>query len=198
MGRARKARGRAERHHSREARGRRGRLAVRPRELAQGARVHRASLQCQRRPIEAGDPRALADIEIYPLSAPYQKGSPPKTEAQPLALVPPWYQSFDMTNLVRGWMAEKPNHGLYVKKFPGWRIDKTYLDLMYEGQPGDVPRQASGLKALHRDGQTFLTWKEIEDPVGNDEVIWCELKAITALPRTPGAFRPCSGIPNGH
>jgi hypothetical protein len=75
-------------------------------------------------------------------------------------------------------MAEKPNHGLYVKKFPGWRIDKTYLDLMYEGQPGDVPPQASGLKALHRDGQTFLTWKEIEDPVGKDEVIWGELKAI--------------------
>ena len=57
-------------------------------------------------------------------------------------------------------MTGKANHGLYVKKFPGWRIDKTYLEVMYEGPPGDVPPQVSGLKAFHRDGQTFLTWQE--------------------------------------
>jgi hypothetical protein len=146
--------------------------------LPQGARLHRASLQCQRSPIEPGDPRALADVEIYPLSAPYRQGSPLAAEARPLALVPPWYQSFDVTELVRGWMTGKANHGLYVKRFPGWRIDKTYLDLMYEGPPGDVPPQASGLKVFHRDGQTFLTWREIEDPVGKDEAVWGELKAI--------------------
>jgi hypothetical protein len=147
-------------------------------DLRKGARIYRASLQCQRNPIEPGDPRALAEIEIYPLSAPYQKGAPPQTEAKPLALLPPWYQSFDMTELVRRWMSGQANHGLYVKKFPGWRIDKTYLDLMYEGQPGDVPAQTSGLKALHRDGQTFLTWREIDDPLGKDEVAWGELKAV--------------------
>jgi hypothetical protein len=146
--------------------------------LPKGARIYRAWLPCERRPIEGDDPRAMTDIEIYPLSAPYQKGAAPQTAGRPLALVPPWYRALDMTDLVRGWVAGRPNHGVYVKQFPGWLIEKTYLNVMYEGEPGHVPPQVSGLKAVHRSGQTFLTWKEIEDPVGKDEIQWGELKAI--------------------
>jgi hypothetical protein len=148
--------------------------------LPKGTRIYRAWLQCDRRAIEGDDPQAITDIEICPLNAPFAKGEKgPARQAGPtLALVPPWYRAFDMTELVRGWIAGKPNHGIHVKQFPGWKIEKTLLDITYEGEPAGVPQQATGLKALHRSGQTFLTWKEIADPVGKDEIQWGELKGV--------------------
>ncbi|MGA2069149.1 MAG: sugar-binding protein [Thermoguttaceae bacterium] len=146
--------------------------------LPKAARIYRASLQCERQPIDGGDPRALENVEIYPLAAPYRKGSPPQTEDKPLSPLPPWYQSFDVTGLVRGWLAGRPGSGVYVKKFPGWLVGKTCLDLMYEGEPAGVPPQASDVKAFHRAGQTFITWKEIDDLLGKDEATWSEVKAI--------------------
>jgi hypothetical protein len=163
--------------------------------LPQGTRVYRAWLQCERRALAAGDPRALVDIEIYPLSAPYQKGSPPPPGGQPgprpLALVPPWHQAFDLTELVRAWAAGKPNHGVYVKVFPGWQVHKTSLNLMYEGDPVGLPPQASELRAVHRAGQTFLTWREIDERVGNDNVTWGELQAILSGLDTKAQTRYC-------
>ena len=93
--------------------------------LPEGARIYRARLRCEREPIEGDDPRMLKKIEIYPLGAPYRKGGVPRAEPRPLALVPPWYRSFDMTELVRGWVTGRPNNGVYVKTFPGWQMDKT-------------------------------------------------------------------------
>ncbi|MFQ5808047.1 MAG: hypothetical protein ACE5JM_00385 [Armatimonadota bacterium] len=43
---------------------------------------------------------------------------------------------------------------------------------------GQLPPQVTGLEVLHRAGQTFITWKEIEDVVGRDEVNWRELKSL--------------------
>ena len=44
-----------------------------------------------------------------------------------------------------------------------------------------APRPAekvAELKAFFREGQTFITWKEISDPVGTDRATWGQLKAV--------------------
>jgi len=147
--------------------------------LPKGARIHRARLACQREPIDGNWPEVLKPVEIYALAGPWQKDKVPQHDPRPLELVPPWYQSFDITDLVRAWSdGSRPCHGLYVKAFPAWRPEKTYLELMYDGPPENVPAQATGVQALHRAGQTFITWKEIDDPVGQDEIAWGALRAI--------------------
>ncbi|HET6427404.1 MAG TPA: hypothetical protein VFJ30_03265, partial [Phycisphaerae bacterium] len=45
-------------------------------------------------------------------------------------------------------------------------------------QPADVPPQVTAVKAVHRAGQTFVTWKEISDPVAAETVAWGRLKPI--------------------
>jgi hypothetical protein len=147
--------------------------------LPKQARVYRARLLVEREPIDGSYPEALKPIEIYPLTAAYQKGAAPQADSRPLALVGPWFQSLEMTELVRAWgVASRSNHGLYVKSFPAWRMEKTCLDVMYEGDPQEPPPQVTQLRAFHRAGQTFLTWKEIDDPVGQDEIAWGALRAI--------------------
>lgn len=132
--------------------------------VPRGAKVYRARLRCEREPIDGLHEDVLQAIEIYPLAGPNEKGRRPQTTGKPLELVGPWYDAFEMTGLVRGWVSERPGAGVWVKKFPGWRKDRTFLDVMFEGEPGTLPRAASGVKAFHRCGQTFITWKEIEDP----------------------------------
>lgn len=146
--------------------------------IPRGARVHRARLLCQRGPHDGGSDDSLRDIEIYPLRGPYKKGRAPAHTGQPLALVSPWYRSFEMTEPLRPWVAGRGPPGLYVKVFPGWRKHATYLDVMVEGEPTDVPPPASGVQVFHRAGQTFITWREIDDPVGSDQITWGSLKTI--------------------
>jgi len=146
--------------------------------IPQGAKVHRANLRCQREPMDGLNDDALVPIEIFPLVGPYKKGSRPSVAGRPLPLVAPWYDAFEMTEVMRGWVAKKRNGGVWVKRCPGWRKHRTYLDVMYEGNPENVPPSATGVKALHRAGQTFLTWKEIDDPVGRDAITWGEMKSL--------------------
>jgi len=147
--------------------------------LPAAAKIHRARLFCQREPIDGRHREARTDVRICPVTAPYERGSIPKVETAPLELVGPWYRSFEMTALVQEWLAGKrPAHAVHVKSFPGWQKERTYLDVMYEGEAADVPPQVTGLKATHHAGQTFITWREINDPVGRDVVSWRELKSI--------------------
>jgi hypothetical protein len=144
-----------------------------------GAKVHHARLRAERAPIDGRSPDARVSVEIYRLASPHKPGQPPRTEGEPLPLAAPWYRWFDVTDLVRGWAGgARPNHGLYVKGFPGWRMETTFLDVTYDGKIENPPPQVKGLRAYHRAGQTFLTWQEVEDPVGKDQVAWGELKAI--------------------
>jgi len=147
--------------------------------LPKGTRVVRARLRCERREPDPADSQPPGAIEIYPLATTYKKGTSPRAIGKPLALVAPWYRSFDVTELVGAWVAgESSRGGLYVKTFPGWRIERTCLDVMFEGEASDVPPQAGGLEVLHRAGQTFITFKEIDDPVGRDEISWGTAGAI--------------------
>lgn len=146
--------------------------------VPKGAKVYRARLRCEREPMDGLHEDVLRAIEIYPLAGPYKKGSRPQTAGKPLELLGPWYDAFEMTELVRGWLSGRPGAGVWVKRFPGWRKDRTFLDVMFEGKPGQVPPAASTVKAFHRSGQTFITWKEIEDPIGRERITWGELKSI--------------------
>jgi hypothetical protein len=147
--------------------------------LPDGAKIYRARLLCQRAPIDGRHPEARTDVQIHPVVALHGEGGLPKVEATPLELAGPWFRSFEMTSLVRKWHAGKRSvHALHVKSFPGWRRDKTHLDVTYEGDPADVPQQVAGLKVGHHAGQTFITWREIDDPAGRDALSWRELKAV--------------------
>jgi len=148
------------------------------RELPQTVPVHRAWLRCEREPMDGLNEDVLKPVEIYPLTAPYQKGRRPQVASKPLALVPPWYDAFDLTEWLQRWSAGQGTAGVWVKSFPGWRKDRTFLDLMFDGEPQSVPPAASGVRAVHRSGQTFLIWQEIDEPVGRDAITWGELKPL--------------------
>lgn len=146
-----------------------------------GKKIHRALLRAERAPMDGSDAEARSNVEIYPLAVPLSEGSKPRTAPEPLALAAPWYRWFDVTDLVAEWTAdERPSAGLYVKQFPGWRPETTFLDVMFDGPPADVPSPVSDLSATHHAGQTFLSWKEIDDLVGKDEVTWGEMKQLLA------------------
>ncbi|MFO8013535.1 MAG: sugar-binding protein [Phycisphaerae bacterium] len=146
--------------------------------IPEGATVHRARLRCEREPLDGLSDGVLEPIDIRPLAGPSEPGATPRTAAEPLRLVPPWYEAFEITEWVGRWAAGKGAAGVRVKTFPGWRKDRTVLDVMYEGRPQEVPPAASGVQAFHRAGQTFLTWREITDPVGRDEVTWGQMRPI--------------------
>jgi len=142
-----------------------------------GKKVYRADLLVFRTATLTGaNDEAMTDIEIYPLF--HRPSAPPKPETKPLEPRPPWFDRFDATAVVQAWAAGKPNGGFFVKTLPLWNPEATCLEVAYEGQPREVPPQATGLEVFHRSGQTFITWREIEDPVGRDQITWGELKTI--------------------
>jgi hypothetical protein len=144
--------------------------------LPKDAKVYRADLLIARTArVDGRMDEALVDIQIYPFSDEFAVRA--DFGGKPLALRPPWYDRLDATEAVRQWASGKPG-GFFVKACPFWNAEATCLDVAYEGKPEKPPPQVTGLEVFHRAGQTFITWKEIDDPVGKDEVAWGELKGI--------------------
>ncbi len=82
---------------------------------------------------------------------------------------PPDHQSLDLTGAVRAWRADPAaNRGLRIEA--GARADfrKAVLEVSYPARVSEPLPVVTQLAARHRDGQTFLTWKEPEDVVGRD------------------------------
>ncbi len=132
--------------------------------IGAGAKVYRASLRVD----ASGSPKN--PILIYPLKAGSTE-SKPVADADPVELEPPRYRSFDVTEVVRDRVSDKRQSlGLWVKRFEGWRPDATSLEITYEGAAVDPPPQASGLKVVHRKGQTFITWTEIDKLIDSDRI----------------------------
>jgi len=147
--------------------------------LPKGTKVHRADLLIFRTTqVDGRMDEALTDTEIYPLFSEVAAGGKPEVVGAPLALRAPWFDRFDATEAVRQWASGKANGGFFVKACPFWNPEATCLDVAYEGAPKEPPAQVAGLAAFHRAGQTFITWKEIDDAVGADKVTWGELKGI--------------------
>jgi len=56
------------------------------------------------------------------------------------------------------------------------KADQVYLEIAFDGTCEEPPRQVTEVKAFHHHGQTFLTWKEIEDIAeGNEDATWGEM-----------------------
>jgi len=144
--------------------------------LPKGAKVHGARLLVERAALTGADEEALAPSEVFALRAPYRPGGKPALEKAPLPTPPPWQDHFDATEAVRAWAAGKRPPLLYVKSLPKWVRKSTRLEIRFEGNPRAVGGQVTGLKVLHHAGQTFITWKEIEDPFGDRPVRWGELR----------------------
>ena len=147
--------------------------------VPQNAKVYRADLHLSRSADLSGkDDNALIDTEVFPLLQEFKEGDAPKPEGKPLAIRGPWCDRLDVTEAVTAWAAGKPNGGFFVKALPLWNPEATFLEVLYEGTPQKVPPAATGLRALHRAGQTFITWKEIKDVVGEDNVKWGALRRV--------------------
>jgi len=150
-------------------------------DLPAGAKVHRADLLIFRTfQLDGRMDEARTPIEIFPLAGPFEAGGKADAgSAGPLKLRGPWFDRFDATDAVRDWAAKRDRPlAFFVKACPFWNAAATCLDVAWEGRPKDPPPQVTGLRAFHRAGQTFLTWKEIDDPVGRDEIAWGRLKAV--------------------
>ena len=137
--------------------------------------IHRAVLHAMPR---RRDYRAA--IELYPL-APDEDVAPPG--AKMLALRPPWYNSFDATEAVRacvtgGSFALR----VHMKVAPGWAPQNTTLEIAYEGPAGEPTPVVTRLRAVHHDGQTFLTWKEHDDILADCDAATLENMENKLLP----------------
>lgn len=118
-------------------------------------------------------------IEIYVVTG-FGPGKQPKYDkTRPLKLEPPQYKSFDLTEGVRAWVSgERENHGLLVRQLDlwDWAPSRTVLEIRYAGQVKDPPPQVTGVKAVHRKGQTFITWTEIDKIIDKEKIYWKEFE----------------------
>ena len=147
--------------------------------VPKGAKIVRADLRIFRTAnVDGNFDEAMTDIEIVPLFKEVKPRSKVKTSGNPLPARGPWFDRLDATDAVRQWVAGKANGGFYVAACPFLNAEASCLDIAYEGKGGKLPPQVTGVKAEHRNGQTFITWKEVTDPVGRDEIQWGQLKLI--------------------
>jgi len=148
-----------------------------------GAKVHHASLIALRhgKGLEDRQREWLRPVLVCPLPP---GADEPGKEATPLEFEAPWYRSFDVTGPVRAALAAAvtaPAKGeavkvrFLIKQFYRWRPEATELQVTWEGQPADVPRQVTGVTAVHAGGNTFITFNEVDKLVDKDEVTIGEL-----------------------
>ncbi len=163
--------------------------------LPAGGKVYRAELLAFRsQPLDGSDDEAIVDVEVYPLiggTGVGGTGVPPvsptgkmpvppqdaRATAKRLELLGPWFDRFDVTEHVR---QRAGKLAFFVKAAPAIDPATLCLDVAWEGKADQVPPQASSVRASHRAGQTFITWKEIEEPVGTDEIAWGQFRRILA------------------
>ena len=115
----------------------------------------------------------------------------PQGQTEPLALPGPYFTWFDAAAAVRDWAAKggdpklaaaglgsPASQGkLELRQAPKFAPERTVLEIAYEGKlPAELPPQASDVRAVCRDGQVFVTFKEIDPPDGGKaELTWADL-----------------------
>ena len=121
--------------------------------------------------------RPWKPIEIYAAAPSSTKAVYDKTSR--LKLEPPQFRSFDATAAVRAWVSGKaPNRGFVVRQLDlwDWAPSQTVLEVRYAGKPTQVPPQAKDICVIHRKGQTFITWTEIDKIITKDKILWKEFE----------------------
>lgn len=97
------------------------------------------------------------------------KLAPIGVSKRPLRTFPPAHRSLDATEAVRAWVeSDEANRGLRIVQGGRVQLEKAVLEVSYRGPVRASPAEVTELKAEHRDGQTFLTWREPQDIVGKD------------------------------
>ncbi len=140
--------------------------------LPKDAKVKRAWLVA-RREMSSDPDKLVKTIEIRPGKS---------GNGRPLALVGPWQDRFDATDAVRA-AAAAGELRLLVTGFAGWDRASTRLEVLYEAKGAksrDVPPAATGLRAFHRAGQTFLTWNEAKPLWTKGELTWGRYRKLLA------------------
>lgn len=95
----------------------------------------------------------------------YQPVNPVRVlfDGKSLKLRPPRLRSFDVTDAVRKVVGDGTGKlSFAVESFDNFDAGRTALDIRYAGKSKAVPEQVTGLKVVHHDGQTFLTWRELD------------------------------------
>jgi len=120
--------------------------------------------------------------EGHRVGAPVRVGLPAPDDAPALALLGPYYGALDATPAVRACVAVRAaNMSLEVVESGGVDFSKAVLEVSYLGKAARPIPAVTGLTAQHQSGQTFLTFREIEDPVGKPDATFEELHdAVTA------------------
>ena len=142
------------------------------------AKVREARLLVRREPVTGADDAAGVSVEVLPLAGGADK---PAATARPLKLIGPWYDALDAADAVRAAVAAKVPCRLYVKAVAKWLPDATALEVTTDGKPpGELPPAAKGLRAIHRAGQTFITWRELDDLQAGKAVTLGAIRAAAA------------------
>lgn len=153
------------------------------------AEIRRADLLVfRKRALTGFDDEALTDVAVHPMPGSFRAGGKVAGEGKPLALRGPWFDRLDATDAVGAHLAgagrpgaERTKHLAFaIRTCPFINLEATCLDVAYEGRAGKVPPQVTGVRVRHRAGQTFITWREIDEPVGGDEVTWGRLRGVLA------------------
>ncbi|HUU90838.1 MAG TPA: hypothetical protein VM238_06470 [Phycisphaerae bacterium] len=98
-------------------------------------------------------------------------------DAEPLEIRPPDYVTFDATAAARAWAADpSSNKGLRIAESGGVGFHGAVLEASYAGRVAEPIRPVTGLQVIHQSGQTFVTWKENEDPVGQDGPVFADFE----------------------
>ena len=128
--------------------------------LPAGVRVQRATLTAPMASVH-GQCRAT---HVVPVGV---KG------AKPLTTRPPEHNCLDATAIVAAWVSKPDtNKGLRVEDAGHADLKQAVLEVSYVGALAKPGPGVADLKAVHTSGQTFLTWKEPEDIVGEDAPTW--------------------------
>jgi len=105
---------------------------------------------------------------------------------KPLLPVAAWNQWLDATEAIRA-ASRVPSTSLgpgpraqallWMRNSRAFRQDATVLEIAYEGEPpGQLPEQVTGVKAISRSGQVFITFKEVAPlDEGKEGANWGEL-----------------------
>ncbi len=149
-----------------------GKITVDLSAIPKGAKVFRAVLRCRRK-------------GIRPHISPGDQGAvvvPAGEGAKPLPLLPPRYGSLDATAAVTAAL-KTGKLELTVKKLAGMQPETVRLDVSIAGAGArGKPGMVTGLTARHRNGQTILTWTEVDPPSKAEKLTIAELKDLRAKP----------------
>ncbi|MFO7900101.1 MAG: hypothetical protein R6V58_13710 [Planctomycetota bacterium] len=136
-------------------------------------------------------------VRIYPLHR--GEDGRPEPDEEPLELEPPRYRSFDVTDVVQEWVSgDRPNLGFLVEDFDIWVHWQSTLEVCYAGKPNaPLPPQPEDLRVVHRNGQTFITWTEIDKLIEEEQVRWemFEETFLEAFPKMKHTWWKSKSVP---